>query len=604
MRIRRSIATFLILAMLSAVSTSALAFATASDEAADATVVATEEVYVPVAAEEAPVIEEAVEEPAAPAEEAPVVDEPAAEEAPVADEAAAEEAPADEAADAAASTDDADAAPVADAADAASVDSVDADDLYADIEPLSVLPETLTVNFEFYGGTMDQLRDAAWLTGDVSALIPGMPASISFPTAGSNIMVSDDLGWVMNAGQIAAGHGWLNNFTPATATTATFGQGMYVGNLLDVATGTWTIFAFFTTDTTFSIDIVFEELVIDGDDFEFNVFHTITLDNLAAGTVINEAFIEALIESEGIVAPSGLASWLVENVVVIGESLDDTVWVIFYDADDWDLPFWAEFTFFDNGTAVAGPYTVAFDWIEIFEAMADDALEALFEDYASTFAGFNIPPGFVVAGVEIVDFCEDTETFIVHVALEYVGYEPCPVCEEYPCECPPVAVIPTVTLSFSTPGNDGVTVAGPFIFELVEGTVVSAEMIKEAMENLGIALPAGFTLTDPLDFAYSVCVETGSLEIVVLVDGIVQPPVPPTPTPPGDDSGVAGDTGGKDADDDAREGGAAGTTDNNRRPATGPQTGDAVNYFMQVSLLAVLVATLAGAALVRTREQN
>jgi len=582
--VRRLIATFLILAMLSTASTSALAFAVTSDDAVGATSLAAEEVYVPEVVEEAPVVE-VVEAPAetpeapveeAPAEEAPVVDEPATEEAPAVEAPAAEEAPA------------------ANDVEAADSDDADAVDVDAEIDPLSALPGTLTVNFAFFGGTMDQLRDALW-TGDPGALIPGMPASISFPTAGSDLMVSDDGTFILNAEQVAAGHSWLTNFTPATATTATFGQGMYVGNILDIATGTWTIVAFFATDTTFSIDIVFETVEDDGTDLVWTEFHTLTLDNLAAGTVINEPFIEALMESEGIVAPPGFTGWFVENVIVIGESLNDTVWVVFYESDEWELPFWAEFTFFDDGTVVAGPYTVAFDWVEIFDAIMEGELEALFEDFATTFAGFDLPPGFVVYDVEIVDFCEDTETFTIHVSVEYVGYEPCFVCDLYPCECPVEPTTPTMTLYFYTEGNDGVRVAGPFIFEFDPATPVTAEMIREVMEELGITLPEGYVLVDPLDFVYSVCVETGSVVVVAFAERADTPP-----PPPGDDSEVAGDTGGKDGDG----AGTAGTTDTNRRPVTGPQTGDVVNNFMQLALVAALVATFAIAGLVRTREQN
>ena len=71
-------------------------------------------------------------------------------------------------------------------------------------------------------------------------------------------------------------------------------------------------------------------------------------------------------------------------------------------------------------------------------------------------------------------------------------------------------------------------------------------------------------------------------------------------TPGNGDDGTAGDDDaeGVDGDDDADGAG------NNRRPGTGPSTGDVVNMFAQIAALAALAVTLAGAGLLHTRKQN
>lgn len=77
MRLRRSIATFLVLAMLSTASMSALAFAVTPDEVADAAAV--EETYIPAVAEEVPAAEVLTEAPIPPVEEAPAAGAPSGE---------------------------------------------------------------------------------------------------------------------------------------------------------------------------------------------------------------------------------------------------------------------------------------------------------------------------------------------------------------------------------------------------------------------------------------------------------------------------------------------------------------------------------------------
>ena len=72
---------------------------------------------------------------------------------------------------------------------------------------------------------------------------------------------------------------------------------------------------------------------------------------------------------------------------------------------------------------------------------------------------------------------------------------------------------------------------------------------------------------------------------------------PTTPTVPGN--------GGDDDDDDGdNDGDDADGAGNNRRPGTGPKTGDVVNMFGQIAALAALITALAGAGLLHARKQN
>lgn len=92
------------------------------------------------------------------------------------------------------------------------------------------------------------------------------------------------------------------------------------------------------------------------------------------------------------------------------------------------------------------------------------------------------------------------------------------------------------------------------------------------------------------------CDECGEYPCVCLpyVPGGTQP----APTPPAND----GDDANGDGDgDDGDERTAAG---DRRDPAAGPETGDVVNWFMQIAVLAALVATFASVGLARTREQK
>ena len=98
--------------------------------------------------------------------------------------------------------------------------------------------------------------------------------------------------------------------------------------------------------------------------------------------------------------------------------------------------------------------------------------------------------------------------------------------------------------------------------------------------------------------------ETGTFYLEVLHAPLVEeeppngtpPPVVPGPGPAVPPAGNVDGDDGDDADEDAAPA-------NNRRPATGPATGDANNAFAQIAVLAILVATVASAGLLRTREE-
>ena len=94
------------------------------------------------------------------------------------------------------------------------------------------------------------------------------------------------------------------------------------------------------------------------------------------------------------------------------------------------------------------------------------------------------------------------------------------------------------------------------------------------------------------------------------------PPAPPTPTPPTPTPPVpappvettpAPSTPGDSAETTAPAAGT-GSTDTtpsaDRRPAAGPQTGDTINWFTQIAVIAALVASFAAAGIYRTREQS
>jgi len=134
-------------------------------------------------------------------------------------------------------------------------------------------------------------------------------------------------------------------------------------------------------------------------------------------------------------------------------------------------------------------------------------------------------------------------------------------------------------------GADTVTVS------LVPGSYVTLADVKSWFPGFDFSVFASVVLNgDP------VIVPTGDFDLrVLLVEDPYQPggTTPQAPLPPAD-----GDDDADDADD------GDDTDANERRPATGPQTGDANNWFAQIAALSVLVVTIATAGLFRTRTQN
>jgi len=74
-----------------------------------------------------------------------------------------------------------------------------------------------------------------------------------------------------------------------------------------------------------------------------------------------------------------------------------------------------------------------------------------------------------------------------------------------------------------------------------------------------------------------------------------QAPPAGTPSTPGDSAETTAPAG---------TGSAETTSGADRRPATGPQTGDAINWFTQIAVIAALIASFAAAGIYRTREQS
>ena len=209
--------------------------------------------------------------------------------------------------------------------------------------------------------------------------------------------------------------------------------------------------------------------------------------------------------------------------------------------------------------------------------------------------GISLPAGFAFTVPFSVDYviCEITNFVDIMVFVTGGGLgDICDNCGEYllgDCDC--CHFEPWLEIYFFR--EDGTLVSGPHVTVLFETRApITAELIKGLKSASGISAPTGYALVDPFTFAYEITHSCGNANVGILVERVGG-------TPPAGDSDVAGDTG-KD------EGGTAGTTttDTNRRPASGPQTGEAVNYFMQIAAAAALVATFAVAGLVRTREQS
>ena len=177
---------------------------------------------------------------------------------------------------------------------------------------------------------------------------------------------------------------------------------------------------------------------------------------------------------------------------------------------------------------------------------------------------------------------------------------------------------PHVRLFFYT-STEPTRVAGPTAeLAFSVDTTISADFIRDLMNQHTIPVPAGFALLNPFAFDYEETCTCGAADIRIFVEALEATD---------DDSDLAGDTDGNNDSDVSGDGsddtvgdqcgtddsGDAGTDEDadsdgtvtpNRTPASGPKTGDIVNYFMQIALAAALVATFAAAGLARTREQS
>jgi len=596
--IRRSIATFLTIAMLSAASMSAVAFAVNADDHDG--VVATEEAVVYTPAVEAPEVE-AAPEPVAP--EAEVADEPA--------------------------TDEGEAY----AGEVAVAEGL-AEEYYIEIEPLVVL-----------------LTDDAYILADSAG--PGMPAvDTGFDTLADALASVYAVPGVTINLQHDASHGWL---IPGIADLTLNLNGhtlALTGGINVLAAGTGFTLAGGTVNAPHAND---GRIVVNNATANLaGTFNTVGGLNVTSGTVTGSANINATNPlPNGITALAG-STVTVGNVSAMGYGVavqGSTVTINGNVASANDAGVLAvdgaQVTI--NGNITAGTNGIEASENAVVNAngtinavasgIVADGTAAVTavgnitanEDAVTTLPGSNA--NVTVTGDLTSGWCGvhaygvGTVTIFGDINSEQIGIT---------AGLGSSTVVVTGNINAGMVGilaedNVDVAVAGNIIAEwagiVAEGNAsvhltgdITSELGVEAWDNAqvrvtGVITADEYVIVEGIDLASNEHDATSTLDgyrqfsrdnAVVWVYGIdayqpggttpSTPTTPTVPTPPVDDGDDAGDDDGDDGDDDAAAG--------NRRPATGPQTGDANNWFAQIAALAVLVVTLAGAGLLRTREQS
>ena len=185
---------------------------------------------------------------------------------------------------------------------------------------------------------------------------------------------------------------------------------------------------------------------------------------------------------------------------------------------------------------------------------------------------------------------------------------PCPDCEEYPCGCVPQPTPCPECGEYPSTCAPG-PIPCPDCEEYPCGCVPQPTPCPECGEYPSTCVPEPTPCPDceeypcgcvPGSTSCATCEEYPCVCAPYVPGGTPGPVVPGPGTPaPGPTAPPAGNVDGDDGDDADEDAAPA----NNRRPAAGPKTGDAVNVFAQIAVLAILVATVASAGLLRTREE-